>query len=405
VAHEAGFGLRKPDELAASTDVTLVPWGRIEGLLKIGKNVAPNQKVSAWLNNHSFDGRVDYDTQSDEHGRFVLERVTPGPITVYRYADRPASWSWIPSNPVFVDVSPGQTVHIEVGGSGRPVIGQLNVPQGFALADLVCGSGELSTIMYEPRQPDDYPDYTRDQKYAWFESFYKTPEGKAYYQGERKYAVDLGTDGAFRIEDVPAGKYVLTLPFRGRTSSDQSGLLALARSDVTVPVMPGGRSDEPLDLGTIRLDVFRLNNLKVGDPVPATTRNAADGRPLDLAGLRGKFVLLDFWQTFREESLADIPALNETYEAFSRDPRFAMIGLNLDTEPDAPRRYAAYRKLPWEQRYLGTRGNLPDPVAAAFGVERVPQVLFIGPDGRLVARDLKGPEIKQAVARALGTNK
>ncbi len=82
-----------------------------------------------------------------------------------------------------------------------------------------------------------------------------------------------------------------------------------------------------------------------------------------------------------------------------------MIGLSMDIEPDAPRRYAAHRGMVWEQRYLGTKGDLPDPVAAAFGVERVPQVLFIGPDGRLVAKDLKGPEIKQAVDRALGPNK
>ena len=82
-----------------------------------------------------------------------------------------------------------------------------------------------------------------------------------------------------------------------------------------------------------------------------------------------------------------------------------MIGLSMDVEPDAPRRYAAHRKLAWEQRYLGSKGNLPDPVAAAFGVEYPPQVLLIGPDGRLVAKDLKGPEIKEAVARAIGPNK
>ena len=71
--------------------------------------------------------------------------------------------------------------------------------------------------------------------------------------------------------------------------------------------MPGGRSDEPLNLGTIRLDVFRLQQPQGRGLVPATTRNAADGRPLDLAALRGKFVLLDFWATFREDSLAEFP--------------------------------------------------------------------------------------------------
>ena len=92
-----------------STDVTVAPWGRIEGVLKIGNQPAPKQKVSAWMVNQGFSGRVDYDTLTDEAGRFVLERVTPGLMSVYRYVDTPDNRGWTPSNPVLVEVSPGQT--------------------------------------------------------------------------------------------------------------------------------------------------------------------------------------------------------------------------------------------------------------------------------------------------------
>ncbi len=403
MVHETGFGVIPHDQLVTSLDITLVPWCRIEGVLKVGKNIAPNQKVSARLNNALFHGQVGYETRTDERGRFVLERVTPGAITVYRYMDTADHRGWIPSNPVFVDVGPGQTVRVEIGGSGRPVIGKLTLPQGFKLSDLVPEFCKLATIRHEPRKPDDYPDYSRDQQNTWYESFSKTAEGKKHYQQERQYGVEIHDDGAFRIEDVPAGQYVLTLPFQGRTNSDESGLLATAQRDVTVPGIPGGRSDEPLELGTIRLDIYRLLNPKVGDRIQVPLSNAADGRPLDLAALRGKFVLLNFWATYREESVATIPALKETYDRFGRDPRFTMISLNQDVDPDAAHRYTAYRELRWEQRYLGIKGGWPHPIAAACGVKYAPQVMLIGPDGRLVARDLKGPEIKPAVARALGS--
>ena len=399
VEHDAGFAVRTPRELAASADVTVSPWSRIEGVLRIGTHPAPNQKVSAWMVNRSFRGRVDYDTLTDEHGRFFIERVTPGSITVYRNVDTPDHRGWIPSNPVTVDVSPGQTYRVDVGGTGRPLIGRLQIPQGFSLADLVLSFGDLSSERREPRMPDDYPDFTSGQKTAWFERFYKTTEGKTYYTGDRKYAVDLHADGTFRIEDVPAGKYELKLHFLGRSDPDGRGIHAAAHSDVTVPAISGGRTDESLDLGVIRLDIFRIRELKVGDPTPAITRNAADGRPIDLGALRGKFVLLHFWETYQERSLADLPVLKETFEAFGRSPRFVMIGLNQDHDFDLPNRYAKRKGLAWEQRHVGV--ERPNPITAAFGVQFPPQVLLIGPDGRLIARDLNGPEIKEAVARAL----
>ena len=76
-----------------------------------------------------------------------------------------------------------------------------------------------------------------------------------------------------------------------------------------------------------------------------------------------------------------------------------MIGLNQNEDFDLPRRYAAKKGYAWEQRHVGV--ERPNPITAALGVRYPPEVMLIGPDGRLVARDLKGPEIKEAVAKAL----
>ena len=48
---------------------------------------------------------------------------------------------WTASHPVNVDVRPGQTMRVQVGGTGRPVVGRLAIPEGTALADLVLGHG------------------------------------------------------------------------------------------------------------------------------------------------------------------------------------------------------------------------------------------------------------------------
>ena len=78
-----------------------------------------------------------------------------------------------------------------------------------------------------------------------------------------------------------------------------------------------------------------------------------------------------------------------------------MIGLIADETPGPVRRYAARHGLSWEQRYIGSTYD-PNPFEAAFGVWFPPAAFLIGPDGRILARDLQGEGIQQAVARALG---
>lgn len=166
-----------------------------------------------------------------------------------------------------------------------------------------------------------------------------------------------------------------------------------------MPEMTGGRSDTPLDIGAIPLEIFPFHEPKIGDRAPVISANAPDGRPLDFALLRGKFVLLNFWSG-RPEDAATVPYVKATYDAFGRDGRLVMLGLIADETPGPLRRYTALRGLRWEQRDIGSTYD-PNPFEAAFGVWFPPAVFLIGPDGRILAKDLEGEAIPQAVAKAL----
>jgi hypothetical protein len=398
VVHDAGFALRSPAELAASTEVNLAPWGRIEGILRIGADPAPGQRVSAYLLNRRFRGSVSYDSQTDRDGRFVFERVAPGRLTVYRPVRQGEGQTL--SNLTHIDVAPGQTVRLQLGGTGRPVVGRLALPAGVAMKHLLSGFARLQSEPPALPLPAGSAPLTDEQWSSWWDAFLKTPECEDYFFGEHQYAVIFGPEAMFRIEDVPAGRYVLKLPFIGNAGEDPPSRRAFARVAVVVPPIPGGRSDEPLDIGTIPLEVFPFRELSVSDRVPVITSKAADGRPLDLASLRGKFVLLVFWCTSRPMSLGVIPPVKATWDTFGRDPRLVIIGLNQDAAPELLRRYLAHRGLDWEQRYIGSSDD-PNPIVAAFGVRFPGGVFLIGPDGRILAKDLQGDQIRQAVATAL----
>ncbi len=93
--------------------------------------------------------------------------------------------------------------------------------------------------------------------------------------------------------------------------------------------------------------------------------------------------------------------MQEVHDAHGDDPRFAMLSLSIDEEIAAPKAFQKDRKLPWPQGFVGKPrpGSGPKP----FGVRAIPAIVLIGPDGTIVARGMRGEEIKKAVAKALDT--
>jgi RNA polymerase sigma factor (sigma-70 family) len=398
--HDTGIAIRSATELAASTDLVLAPWGRIEGVAKIENKPAAGQRVAGWLLTPLYSDRIGSETRTDDSGRFVFDRVAPGRTIICRRVDHPDKQGWTFSHPLYLDVKPGETVQLQLGGMGRPVVGRLTMPVGVTLDHLNLGQGALTSPRRDLPVPADYLELDSEQRSTWWEAFSRTPVGRVELENrERYYAVDLRPDGTFRIEDVPAGRYVLKLPFEGLSRGTREGRQAFAHCDVVVPEIPGGRSDLPLDIGAIPLEVFPFHERNVGERAPAIVAPLPDGPPLDLATLHGKFVLLHFWSG-RPEDTAVVPDLKATYDAFGRDQRFVMIGLIADETPGPVLRYAALRGLDWEQRYIGSTYD-PNPIEAAFGVWFPPAAFLIGPDGRILAKDLEGEAIKEAVGKAL----
>jgi RNA polymerase sigma factor (sigma-70 family) len=166
-----------------------------------------------------------------------------------------------------------------------------------------------------------------------------------------------------------------------------------------------------IDLGTIRAGSYHpepsaeemSSFLKsapgagvVAPPVHATT---LDGKPLELGDLKGKYVLLDFWAIWCGPCIGEIPQLQAVYDAFGNDERFAILSISVDEKIEEPKKFQEKRRLPWLQAFLG--GGVQNPTTSTFGIRAIPAFVLVGPDGKIVARGMRGDDIKKEVAKAL----
>lgn len=114
--------------------------------------------------------------------------------------------------------------------------------------------------------------------------------------------------------------------------------------------------------------------------VPAVSLVDLDGRRLELADLKGKVVLVDFWATWCAPCREAIPGLNRLQKLYG-GKGLVVLGLSLDDNGQAVR---AFRRT----QAMDYRVALADPkTLSSFGkVLGLPTVFLLGKTGAVEAR-------------------
>jgi cytochrome c biogenesis protein CcmG/thiol:disulfide interchange protein DsbE len=140
----------------------------------------------------------------------------------------------------------------------------------------------------------------------------------------------------------------------------------------------------------------------VGKAAPAFDLRTLDGQPVTLAGVGGKSVVVNFWNTWCIPCQEELPALKSFYARHANDPDFVMVGIVRRDDVDTVRQFVAGEGLAW------TIALDPGKQAALnFGTRGQPETYAISPSGEIVAAKY-GPmgerelETFLAVARASG---
>jgi len=231
ITHPSGYAhIKSTSDWQLTRIIHLEPWSRVEGTFRIGKAPAPNVPIEIDVDvarlmasrNHLPRIFSHHQSSSGPDGRFVFERVIPGRGRIGRHvfptldegAREAGSWSQFAAS-----FPAGQTVHIDLGGTGRAVLGKLQPPAGFSGA-VRWNFVRILAGAPEQEQRADRPSIT----------------------------ATVDRDGKFRMDDVRAGQYLLRVWCIG---GDDPG--HLDSHPFVVPPPHEGEPDKPVDLGTLKL--------------------------------------------------------------------------------------------------------------------------------------------------------
>jgi len=135
---------------------------------------------------------------------------------------------------------------------------------------------------------------------------------------------------------------------------------------------------------------------EVGKPLDIKF-TALDGREVDLAKLKDRVVLVEFWSTSCGPCVAEMPKVKAAYNKF-HDRGFEVVGICLDDKETVLRRFIKEKDLTWPQYFDGK--GWENKFALRYGIFSIPTMWLVNKPGNLISTDARF-DLEQQVASLL----
>nr|WP_256439390.1 TlpA disulfide reductase family protein [Pedobacter sp. SYSU D00823] len=142
----------------------------------------------------------------------------------------------------------------------------------------------------------------------------------------------------------------------------------------------------------------KIKSLAIGQTAPEFEAPSLEGSNIKLSSLRGKYVLIDFWASWCPPCREENPNLVKQYKAYS-GKNFTILGVSLDNSKDAWKKAINDDHLSWN--HVSELNQWESNIAKKYQVEALPSSFLIDPQGKIVAKNLRGNQLEEFLKKTL----
>ena len=138
-----------------------------------------------------------------------------------------------------------------------------------------------------------------------------------------------------------------------------------------------------------------LRALAVGQVAPDIVLPDPSGKTAKLSDLRGKYVLIDFWAAWCKPCRQENPNVVRLFTQYN-SKGFEVFGVSLDRSREDWIKAIADDRLNWTQ--VSDLQYFNSAAAELYQIQAIPATYLIDPDGKIIAKDLRGPSLEAKLA-------